>query len=247
MSCPQRPCLFANETQLGAMATNPLLRLLRLLPLAALGVALAGSSARASQPAPTVEAPFLWKVEGATAPSYLFGTIHAGVSASELPVRVGAAIAHSDLFIMETAPAKAMQSTQRPQPMDLDLAQHAHRSGSRILTLETLQFQLDLLSKLGSQEEIAAMLGDQSDSSEIASIADAYRTGDLNALVSATGPAEPEMQEILLDSRNRRWTEKLAPVLGRGGAFVAVGAGHMAGPEGLLALLENRGFSVQRA
>ena len=156
MSCPQRPCLFANETQLGAMATNPLLRLLRFLPLAALGVALAGGSARASQSAPTVEAPFLWKVDGATAPSYLFGTIHAGVSAGELPVRVGAAIAQSDLFIMETAPAKAMQSTKRPQPMDLDLAQHAHRSGSRILTLETLQFQLDLLSKLGSQEEIAA-------------------------------------------------------------------------------------------
>tara|TARA_R110002096_G_scaffold436057_1_gene666542 strand:- start:178 stop:867 length:690 start_codon:yes stop_codon:yes gene_type:complete len=229
------------------MATNPLLRFLRFLPLAALGVALAGSSAKAQTPAPKIDAPFLWKVEGASAPSYLFGTIHAGVHARELPVRVGSAIANSDLFIMETAPAKAMQNAGPMQPMDLDLAQHAHRNGSRVLTLETLQFQMDLLSKLGNPEEIAAVLGDASDSSEIREIADAYRTGDLEALVSATGPAEPEMQEILLDARNRRWVQKLAPVLSRGGAFVAVGAGHMAGPEGLLALLDARGFSVQRA
>jgi uncharacterized protein YbaP (TraB family) len=232
------------------MATNPLLRFLRFLPLAALGVALAGSSAQASAqssvPTPKVDAPFLWEVAGESAPSYLFGTIHAGVHARELPARVGAAIANSDLFIMETAPTKAMRNTGREQPMDLDLAQHAHRHGSRIMTLETLQFQLDLLSKLGSQEEIAAILGDESDGAEIAPIAGAYRTGDLEALVSATGPAEPAMQEILLDARNRRWTQKLAPVLKRGGAFVAVGAGHMAGPEGLLALLDSRGFSVKR-
>ncbi len=241
------PCAFEKETHFTQMATNPLLHILRFLPLAALGVALAGSSAQASKQAPRVDAPFLWEVKGEGAPSHLFGTIHAGVSARELPGRVGSAIAASDLFIMETTPAKAMHKVSEPQPMDLALAQHAHRHGSRILTLETLQFQLDLLSKLGSRDEIAAMLSETSDSSELAHVADAYRTGNLDALVSATGPAEPAMQELLLDARNRRWAKKLGPVLRRGGAFVAVGAGHMAGTDGLLSLLKGGGFFVERA
>ena len=231
------------------MLSSPLAKLLRFLPLAALGVVLAGStSTPPAQAAPTVESPFLWQVGGSENSSYLFGTIHAGVSAQELPVRVGRAIASSDLFIMETAPAKEMRGMGPHQPMDLDLANHAHRSGAKVLTLETLRFQLDLLSQLGNREEIAAMLAeDTAGNSAIEPLVEAYRSGDEELLAMATGPAEPAMQELLINSRNRRWAQKLSPVLARGGAFVAVGAGHMPGPQGLVSLLHNRGFSVERA
>jgi len=184
----------------------------------------------------------------ASNPSYLFGTIHAGVSACELPHRVGAAIAGSDLFVMEAAPTKGMSQSAQGKPMDIELAEHAHRNGSKILTLETLRFQLDLLKQLGSQEEIAAMLAeDAAGSSAIEPVANAYRTGDLELLASATGPTDPAMQELLLHQRNRRWVQKLSPVLARGGAFVAVGAGHMGGPSGLVSLLQDRDFEVRRA
>ena len=231
------------------MRPNPLSRLLRFLPLAALGVVLAGSSVTDSMAAtPRVESPFLWKVDGAQAPSYLFGTIHAGVSARELPQRVGVAISQSELFIMETAPAKGMVQMADSAPMDLDLAKYAHRSGAKILTLETLRFQLDLLSKLGSKEEIAAMLAEDA-AAEMATapLVNAYRSGDENLLMAEAIPPNPDMQELLLDSRNRRWSKKLAPVLAKGGAFVAVGAGHLPGERGLVTLLRDRGFSVERA
>lgn len=231
------------------MRSNPLIRLLRWLPLAALGAALAGTAAPPlAEAGPKIAEPFLWNVQGTTQPSYLFGTIHAGVSANELPPRVGQAIAQSDLFIMETAPERGMLHPGKEAPMDLELANHAHRTGGRILTLETLRFQLDLLSKLGSREEIAAMLAeDAAAATATAPLMKAYRSGNEDRLLAEARSPDPAMQELLLDSRNRRWAKKLAPVLERGGAFVAVGAGHLPGEQGLVTLLRERGFIVERA
>jgi uncharacterized protein YbaP (TraB family) len=39
---------------------------------------------------------------------------------------------------------------------------------------------------------------------------------------------------------------KLGGALHRGGAFIAVGVGHCPGPDGLLDLIRQRGYTVQR-
>ncbi len=245
MSCP---CQIEKQIHLSSMHSS-MARLLRLIPLAALGVALAGGNGHAevSEPSSSITSPFLWQVDGGAKPSYLFGTIHAGVSAAELPPQVGDALAESSLFVMETSPSQAMIRSTGARPMDLELAEHARRSGVQIGSLETLRFQLDLMAQLGNSEEIAAMLSEQSSSNELRSLATAYRSGDQDVLRMATGPSEPALQELLLDSRNRRWVHKLSPILGQGGVFVAVGAGHMPGPQGLVSLLGQRGFSATRA
>ena len=53
------------------------------------------------------------------------------------------------------------------------------------------------------------------------------------------------MAEIL-DFRNFAWLDRLTVEMRDGGAFVAVGALHMAGDKGLVALLRGRGFRVTR-
>jgi uncharacterized protein YbaP (TraB family) len=235
------------------MAAAPLLRLLRLLPLAALGVALAGSApaeaAAPSQQAPSIDAPFLWQISGGQRPSYLFGTIHAGVDASELPPIVGSALRHSELFVMETSPGDVYPpatSTSFPMglPMDLSLAEDAHQSGARVATLESMRFQLDLLRQVGSAEELAAMLAD--DSEAIEPLVDAYRGGVLEEIGEVTQMGDEAMREVLLTQRNHRWIDKLEGVLSRGSAFIAVGVGHIPGEHGLLDLLDQRGFSIRR-
>ncbi|HKY94692.1 MAG TPA: TraB/GumN family protein [Kiloniellales bacterium] len=50
-------------------------------------------------------------------------------------------------------------------------------------------------------------------------------------------------QKAIID-RNLLMAERLAPILAEGGAFVAVGALHLPGPQGLFALLQQQGWRI---
>ncbi len=235
------------------MAASPLNRFLQFLPLAALGVALAGSApaeaAAPQSPTPSIVAPFLWQIDGGLEPSYLFGTMHAGVDAAELPPVVSQSLRSSGLFVMETSPGdvypmRAGASFPMGMPMDMSLANEAHLSGARVATLETMRFQLKLLRQVGSTEDLAAMLAD--DSEAIEPLVDAYRGGELDDISEVTHMGDPVLRELLLTRRNHQWIHKLGRVLSRGSAFIAVGVGHIPGEDGLLDLLDQRGFSISR-
>lgn len=70
---------------------------------------------------------------------------------------------------------------------------------------------------------------------------------DIEAMHGLTGPAvaaEEDARRCLISVRNARWLPLLQERLQQGGAFVAVGAIHLTGAEGLLAQLVERGFQV---
>ncbi len=70
---------------------------------------------------------------------------------------------------------------------------------------------------------------------------------DIDSLHGLTGralAAESEIRRCLISLRNERWLPVLESRLRQGGAFVAVGAIHLTGHEGLLAQLSRRGFVV---
>jgi uncharacterized protein YbaP (TraB family) len=54
-----------------------------------------------------------------------------------------------------------------------------------------------------------------------------------------------EVYETLLAGRNRRWVPKIEGCSqANQSCFVVVGAAHLVGPDGLLTLLKQRGFTV---
>jgi uncharacterized protein YbaP (TraB family) len=77
-----------------------------------------------------------------------------------------------------------------------------------------------------------------------------YLEGDLAGMMALN--AQPHEDEALFEAfmertlygRNRRWIGRLAPYLGQGRAFIAVGALHLPGDQGLLRLLEVQGYRV---
>ena len=124
----------------------------------------------------------------------------------------------------------------------------------KIVELEGVEAQLGVFDGLPEKEqgdllaavaaELLAVEADENDR------LDAWLTGDLGALAAETGTgllADPELREILLVRRNQDWAGKIGALL-KGGTtiFVAVGAAHAVGPEGLPALLAQRGYTVSR-
>ena len=55
-----------------------------------------------------------------------------------------------------------------------------------------------------------------------------------------------KIDKRLLEDRNHRMVERMLPRFDEGGAFIAIGAAHLPGESGVLALLERRGYTVTR-
>jgi len=81
-------------------------------------------------------------------------------------------------------------------------------------------------------------------------VAEAWLTGDLDVLEREMRDgilADRELRQALLTRRNDAWAERVAGLLAGGRRpFVAVGAGHMLGDEGLPTLLAAQGYTVRR-
>lgn len=53
-----------------------------------------------------------------------------------------------------------------------------------------------------------------------------------------------EMNAILLTDRNKRWVPMIEEMIAEKSTFIAVGAGHLGGPEGVIRLLEAKGYTL---
>ncbi len=143
-----------------------------------------------------------------------------------------------------------------PEGMDMTLFRMAGETGVTMQPLETVQDQVNALAS-PPDAEVAQMVTEmvqdiQSGENELETLLEAYRSADLARIgMILLDPDEreraPEFHAALIDRRNEAWMAPLQQELARGEAFIAVGLGHLVGPEGILARLRNVGYTVERA
>jgi uncharacterized protein len=128
-------------------------------------------------------------------------------------------------------------------------------SGKRMRAFETPEQQLRFMAGLSddAQREMLLEAIDEAEEgpSQLEDVSGAWERGDLDVIeqtvVADTRDHYPELYEVLFKQRNAAWLDVLAAELeGAGVDFVAVGAGHLVGEDGLVALMRARGFTVQR-
>jgi uncharacterized protein YbaP (TraB family) len=88
---------------------------------------------------------------------------------------------------------------------------------------------------------------------EISALLRAYLDRDLGTLMALAeryqGSGQDRysrLMDSLLWKRNRLMVERMVPRLAEGSSFIAIGALHLAGERGVLALLEGLGYRVAR-
>ncbi len=140
------------------------------------------------------------------------------------------------------------------------LAARAREAGRRVVALETVALQKKVLLPTDPKEALALVessvdqLERGSDRLQLAHLARAWEEGDLGTLEHyedwcdcARDATERAALRAMLDDRNPGLAEGIARLHGQGRrVFAAVGALHMAGPQGLPRLLAARGFTVER-
>lgn len=135
---------------------------------------------------------------------------------------------------------------------------HYHALGLKdnksVQSLETPEFQIDLITSLGEgmeDELVLYGLEDLSHMQELFSeLIGSWRTGDLaqiEALFLSDMRDYPELYAKMLVDRNQRWIPQIEAYLKSPEIeFVLIGVAHAAGEDGILHLLEGQGYSVEQ-
>jgi uncharacterized protein YbaP (TraB family) len=124
--------------------------------------------------------------------------------------------------------------------------------GKRVAALESFDAQYRLFDGLSPDAQSALLAGIAEEAAETDRRDQVEfwlrgKTASLEPLLSGGFLQDAELREALLDRRNRAWADRIAEWIRAGERpFVAVGAGHMLGDEGLPRLLEAQGFDVRR-
>jgi len=138
--------------------------------------------------------------------------------------------------------------------IDIAVQDRANKAGRPSASLESLQEQIDLLFNAPLTEQAKNLLEacrqDAFFQEQSSALAEAYMHQDLDKLMAVMtdatmGGESEEAMEALIYSRNRNWAEKLVKIMPERTCLVCVGAGHLPGPQGLLQLLRDKGYTVE--
>ena len=127
-------------------------------------------------------------------------------------------------------------------------------SDREVRELEGLEAQLALFDRLPEDDQRALLQGvleeTEAQRRDPARLTRAWLAGDIDTLAGETHRgilADPELREALLAGRNRAWAGTIEAMLTEDDLpLIAVGAAHLAGPDGLPVLLRGAGYAVER-
>lgn len=152
----------------------------------------------------------------------------------------------------------AMQVQEAGLDAQLGLDKHFYDKAvagkKTIIGLETAESQIDRFDKMPEpvQEQLLRTTLSELDTAqkELGTIVAAWRRGDTAALerTMLSGFLKyPAAYNSLIVERNRNWMPQLEKCLARTRpCFVIVGAAHLVGPDGLLKMLQQKGYKIEQ-
>ncbi len=142
------------------------------------------------------------------------------------------------------------------EQLDTYFQTEAMKAGKKVRGLETLDFQIDVLfggkTMERQVEELMCFVNHVELNADLTdSLSVLYERQDIEGLVrlaeakqnTACDP-RPEEFERLIYGRNADWLTKMPAIMAEGTTLFVVGAGHLGGERGVLALLRKAGYDV---
>ena len=138
--------------------------------------------------------------------------------------------------------------------MEQVIMKEAKGYNKKIKGLETMSYQAGVLDSIPYKlqaEQLVSYIDKankgEDDDTEMKEMFNAYKSQDLKKLeemLMTTDAGISGFTDILLYHRNQNWVEKLKSLLPEKSLLIAVGAGHLPGPKGVINLLRKEGYKV---
>jgi len=141
---------------------------------------------------------------------------------------------------------------------DLGIDKHfydrARAEGKGVQGLETVAYQLSRLDDMTMEQQERMLVQSikelNTEKASVTKLTDAWKTGDAAGVERVVLPdlkTDPLLYQRLLVERNKNWMPKIEALFSRKThALVLVGSAHLVGPDGLLAMLKAKGYTIEQ-
>lgn len=135
---------------------------------------------------------------------------------------------------------------------EMEIYSISKREGKSSAGLETAAYQMAIFDsipyELQAKMLMESLLNTEHGSNEFDQMLEMYQKQDIDSMhqmVANESSGMKDYENILLKNRNSNWIPVMGRLMNENSTFFAVGAGHLGGPGGVLALLRKKGYRVE--
>jgi len=140
----------------------------------------------------------------------------------------------------------------QPGSYEMSLVGVAKEKDMQVYGLETVADQIAIFDAIPLEEQSEYLIESIRDyaetTEETRNMINYYQQQNVSGLYQMIHESMAEMEggeDALLTDRNRKWIPEMEAMAGTKPTFFAVGAGHLAGPAGVITLLKKAGYQVE--
>ena len=139
------------------------------------------------------------------------------------------------------------------QSVEMELVKVAKEQKEEVKGLETIEYQMTVFDQIPYEDQIQELLRSSKDNlahdkAVITTMLEVYKSEDISRMLEMMSEDETSIlskyQSIMLDTRNKNWISGITKFSKEQPTFFGVGAGHLAGDNGVIKLLRKLGYRV---
>lgn len=140
------------------------------------------------------------------------------------------------------------------QSFEAEILKIAKEQNEEVKGLETIEDQLNLFDEIPYEDQVKDLVRSAKDNlaydkSTFAKMLKVYKDENITEMVDMVSDenysSTAKYQDKLLDNRNKNWIPKIGKYAKEQPTFFGVGAGHLAGENGVINLLRAEGYTVE--
>ncbi len=145
-----------------------------------------------------------------------------------------------------------MMDCRSPSGVEMELVKLSKEYKKEIKGLETIMFQASVFDSIPYEWQARELIKNidsldvmKKEFNRLVSVYKEQKLDSVAILTTESEFSEEKYGKILLSDRNKNWAGQLDQIMKNTSVFVAVGAGHLPGREGLIELLRKKGYKVE--
>ncbi len=156
---------------------------------------------------------------------------------------------HQKPFVIYQIITETLFQKDMPFALDRYLYEHAKAEGKILTGVETFAEQMEIMEKITLEQQAKILYQTVKNfknyRKQLKKLTDLYQSGNLQQLNKSARKGMGSLRKLLVDDRNYIMADRIAEMTAKQSIFVAIGAGHLGGKNGVLRILKLKNMKLK--